>query len=175
MVLRMIALALCAAVLAAACTSGGDEDASAPESTAATLAPTTTVPSTEAPSTTTSTLAALSTVTPPQYQIVSRAPVDEDSTEVGDEVVVLLDSSTYDSLSDIDIFDVIVEVVELFPPITVLHVVDDAAAANVVTDPDASEEAREILDDHYLARLDEGFTITYLGPFASSGTAVLGS
>lgn len=171
MVLRTIALALCAVLLAAACTSERDDDASAPESTAATLAPTTTVASTEASTTTTSTLAPLSTVTPPQYQIVSRAPLDED----GDEVVVLLDPSTYDSLSDIDIFDVIVEVVELFPPITVLHVVDDAAAANVVTDPEASEEAMAILDDHYLARLDEGFTITYLGPFASSGTAILGS
>lgn len=170
MVLRMIAVALCAAVLASACTSGND-DASGSDSTAATLASTTTVPTTEPPTTTTSTLAPLLTVTPPQYQIVSRVPTEEG----GDEVVVLLDPSTYDSLSDIDIFDVIVEVVELFPPIAILHVVDDAVAANVVTDPDASQEARELLADHYLARLDGGFTITYLGPFASSGTAILGS
>ena len=171
MVLRMIAVALCAAVLASACTSGTDDGASGSESTPATLAPTTTVPTTEAPTTTTSTLAPLSAVTPPQYQIVSRVPTEEG----GDEVVVLLDPSTYDSLSDIDIFDVIVEVVELFPPIAILHVVDDAVAANVVTNPDASQEAKESLDDHYLARLDDGFTITYLGPFASSGTTILGS
>lgn len=172
MVQRLIVVALFTALLAAACTSSGNDDEGAgSESTVTTLAPaTTTVPPTVA-STTTSTLAPLSTISPPQYQIVSRAPTDDGR----DEVVVLLDPSTYDSLSDIDIFDVIVEVVELFPPVAILHVVDDEVAANVVADPDASEEAKGVLEDHYLARLDGGFTITYLGPFASSGTAILGS
>jgi hypothetical protein len=110
-------------------------------------------------------------VTLPSYQIVSRAATDEG----GDEVVVLLEPTSYDSLSDIDLFDIIAEVVELFPPVRIMHVVDDPAAARVVVDPDASEEARAILDRHYLARLDEGFRITYLGPFASSGSAILGS
>lgn len=172
MVLRLYLVALIAALLAASCTSSGDDDPGAGSASSVTTLSTTTtvVTSTVAPSTT-STLAPLSTITAPQYQIVSRTPTEEG----GDEVVALLDPTTYDSLSDIDIFDVIVDVVELFPPVTVLHVVDDEVAAIVVVDPDASEAARIVLEDHYLAKLDGGFTITYLGPFASSGTAVLGS
>ena len=172
MVLRLYLVVLIAALVAASCTSSGDEETAAGSaSTVTTLASTSTVATTTIAPTTTSTLAPLSTISVPQYQIVSRTPTEDG----GDEVVVLLDTTTYDSLSDIDIFDVIVEVVELFPPVTILHVVDDEVAANVVSDPDASEEAREVLEDHYLARLDGGFTIIYLGPFASSGTAVLGS
>ena len=66
-------------------------------------------------------------------------------------------------------------VVELFPPVSTLHVVDDSAAANAVADPEAAEAARASLAVHYLARLEEGFRITYLGPFVTSGSAVLGS
>jgi len=172
MVPRLFVVALLTAFLAAACTSsGGDDDESGSGSTVAPLVSTTTVVASTAASTTKSTFAPLSTISPPKYQIVSRSPTEEG----GDEVVVLLDPTTYDSLSDIDLFDVIVEVVELFPPVAIVHVVDDEAAADVVADPEASEAAREVLVDHYLARLDGGFTITYLGPFASSGTAILGS
>jgi len=90
-------------------------------------------------------------------------------------VVVLLDKTSYDSLTDIDLFDIIVEVVELFPPISEVHVVDDVEAANTVTNPDATEAQLQAIESSYLARLENGFTITFLGPFASSGTAVLGS
>ncbi|MDK1011276.1 MAG: hypothetical protein QGM46_08130 [Actinomycetota bacterium] len=93
----------------------------------------------------------------------------------GDTVIVQLDPATYGSLTDIDLYDIIVDVVELFPPISVVHIVDDPAAANIVGDPDASEADRKAVFDNYLARLENGFEITYLGPFASSGTAVLGS
>ena len=34
---------------------------------------------------------------------------------------------------------------------------------------------KRILAVHYLARLEDGFRIVYLGPFEDSGTAVLGS
>lgn len=128
------------------------------------------VPSTTTTSTTT-TLPPIRELTPPEYQIVHRSPTDEG----GDEVVVLLDTTTYDTLTDIDLYDLIAEVVELFPPVSIVHVVDDADAAEVVVDPDASEAERAVLDDHYLARLEGGFTIVYLGPFADSGSAVLSS
>ena len=42
-------------------------------------------------------------------------------------------------------------------------------------DPEAAEAAKASLAVHYLARLEEGFRITYLGPFVTSGSAVLGS
>ena len=171
MVLRLTVAALACALLSASCTSSGDDDEPEPTAPPVTTVSTTSTAITSTEATTSTTSASISTATPPQYQIVSRTPIEEG----GDEVVVLLDPSTYDSLTDIDIFDIIAEVVELFPPVGILHVVDDEEAAIVVVDPDAPEESETVLADHYLARLDDGFTITYLGPFAASGTAVLGS
>lgn len=114
---------------------------------------------------------AASQITPPRYRIVERTTTDAP----GDTVVVLLDDESYDSLTDIDIYDIIAEVVELFPPISEIHVVDDAAAANTVANPEATNVEIAAIQANYLARLDNGFTITYLGPFASAGSAVLGS
>jgi hypothetical protein len=107
----------------------------------------------------------------PDYQIVQRAP----GIDTGDTVVVLLDTTSYETLTDIDLEEVIADVVQRFPPITTVHVIDDVAAANVVGNPDASEAQLEAIADHYLARLDDGFAITFLGPFAPAGATVLGS
>jgi hypothetical protein len=110
-------------------------------------------------------------LTPPEYSIVDRAETDAP----GDTVVVLLDSESYTSLTDIDLYDIMAEVVDLFPPISELHIVDDAAAANTIANPDATPEEIALIGDNYLVRLENGFKITYLGPFAASGTAILGS
>lgn len=168
---RLGAVALAVAALSVACTSR-DSDATTstvPDAQLTTLATTKgTEPGNDSTTTTTT---PKSVLTAPEYKIVDRSP----GAAVGDTVVVLLDTGTYDSLTDLDLFDLIAEVVELFPPIEIVHVVDSAAAANVVGDPDASEADRKAVAANYLARLDSGFKITYLGPFASSGTAVLGS
>lgn len=162
-VVSVTLLAACSPTAAPTTTDGGSRI------TITTIAePQTTTTSTAA---TTTTLPPIRELTAPEYQIVYRQP----SGTVGDEVVVLLDTTTYDTLTDIDLHDIIAEVVELFPPISVLHVVDDADAADVVIDPDASEAERAVLANHYLARLEDGSTIVYLGPFAASGTSVLGS
>lgn len=126
-----------------------------------------------AESTTTSTTTTLPIVelSAPEYQIVRRIPDDDG----GDELVILLDPTSYESLSDIDIQDLFAEVVELFPPVWTAHLVDDPAAVAVVIDDDASTAQLAEIENNYLARLDKGFEITYLGPFAESGTGVLGS
>lgn len=165
---RLTVLLIATGCVAAACTSSSD---AADTTTSSPQTITTIAPSTSAEPTTTTTLAPITELSAPEYQIVSRSPLEEG----GDEVVVLLDPTSYDSLTDIDVFELIAEVVEVFPPIGVLHVVDDPTAANVVVDPDASAAARASLDLHYLARLENGSQVTYLGPFASSGTTVLGS
>jgi len=159
-------------VVAAACTSGP----AAETSTTSGQTPLTTLAAdgttaTTSQSTTTTTQAR--ELTPPRYRIVDR--IEGDGESKGDTVVVLLDPASYDSLTDIDLFDIIAEVVELFPPISVIHIVDDPGAANAVANPDASNAEIQAIQANYLARLDDGLKITYLGPFASSGTAVLGS
>ena len=158
------------ATVTSACTSSSVDTTTTTESpTVTTLASSTTTSTTVASPTTT--LAPITQLNAPEYQIVQRIALEGG----GDEVVALLDPSTYESLSDLDVFDIVAEIVDLFPPVTTLHIVDDAAAANTVVDPDASAEARTALQEHYLARLENGFRIIYLGPFASSGSVVLGS
>jgi hypothetical protein len=156
-------------VVAAACTSSP----AAETSTTAGQTPLTTLAADDTTTTSqpTTTTEASRELTPPRYRIVERIEGESE----GDTVVVLLDPTSYDSLTDIDLFDIIAEVVELFPPISVIHVVDDPSAANVVANPDASNAEIQAIQEYYLARLDNGLKITYLGPFAASGTAVLGS
>lgn len=158
-------------VLVSACSPSGSDTA-----TSSTIpAPVTTLAATEdpgsAPDTTTTTEEPKTILSAPEYKIVQRTP----GTNSGDTVVVLLDPATYNSLTDIDLYDLIAEIVELFPPIASIHIVDSEAAASVISDPDASQADRNSVSPNYLARLENGFQITYLGPFASSGTAVLGS
>ncbi len=168
---RVISMTVILAVIGVACTSS-DSDAT---TSSARDVPVTTLTTTEdsQPETDTTTTAAepKSILTAPEYRIVDRISGEGE----GDTVIVLLDPASYDSLTDLDLYDLIAEVVELFPPVAIVHIVDDARAGDVVGDPDASEADLEAVAMNYLARLDSGFRITYLGPFASSGTAVLGS
>jgi hypothetical protein len=162
----MVVLAAVFATVSAGCSSSADTTTTITETAVVTTLPSTTT--TTSPSTT---LPPIAELTPPAYRIVERLPTDGP----GDEVVVLLDPSSYDTLTDLDLYDLIAEVVELFPPIATLHVVDDAATANAVAASDTSTTETPPPSEHYLARLENGFRIVYLGPFASSGTAVLGS
>ena len=164
----MVVLAAVVLTVSAGCSSSAEPATTIAEPVVVTTLPSTTTTSTTSPSTT---LPPISPLTPPAYRIVERVPTEGP----GDEVVVLLDPSSYDTLTDLDLYDLIAEVVELFPPIATLHVVDDAAAANAVAVSDTSTTATPVPSEHYLARLENGFRIVYLGPFAASGTAVLGS
>ncbi len=154
-------------LVATACQSSADDTTTTTGSPLLTLPPATTPPT----SSTSTTLPPVEQLSSPEYQIVQRTV----SEGAGDTVVVLLDTSSYETLTDIDLEEVIADVVQRFPPIATVHVIDDPAAANVVGDPDASEEQIAAISDHYFARLDDGFTITFLGPFAPAGATVLGS
>jgi len=157
------------AIVIVSCSSSSD--------TTTTTSTTTTTTTTTVPTTTTTTAPTTTTTLPqeapafPEYRVAERiiAP------ETGDTVVLLLDPASYTSLSDLDLYDVIADAVDRFPPILVAHVVDspDAVEAVLLEQPDEDQEL--ILANHYLARLEDGFRIVYLGPFEESGTAVLGS
>ncbi len=152
-------------VVVAGCTLGSVE-------TTTTTAPppsTTTPPTTS--STTTTTLAPLPDPTFPDYTIAQRI---EDA-QNGDTVVVLLDANSYTLLTDIDLYNVIADVVERFPPVYEAHVIDSLPAADLVFIEDPTDEQLQILAEHYFAKLEEGFRIVYQGQFAELGTTVLGS
>lgn len=162
--------AVAAVFVLAACTSSSDD------TTTTTAEPVTTSTITVEESTTTTvadttTTSQINQLTPPEYEIVQRQPLEEG----GDEVVVLLDPASYQSLTDLDIYDIIAEVVDDYPPVSIMHVADSPEAAIVLGNPESSSSDIDSIEDNYLARLDNGTDVTYLGPFASSGEAVLGS
>jgi hypothetical protein len=165
---KRIVLIAAVALVVAACQGGAaDTTTSTTGSSLVELPP----PPTTLVEVTTTTLAPIDELSAPEYQIVKRVPGEG----AGDELVVLLDPTSYETLTDIDIQDLIAEVVEFFPPVSILHVVDDPAAVNIVGNPEATPEEIESIEVHYLARLDNGVEITYLGPFSESGSGVLGS
>ncbi len=152
------------AILGAGCSFGGSE-------TTTTTEPIVESTTTSPPETTTTTLAPLSAPSFPSYSIVKRI----ENPDEGDTVVVLLDSTSYTILSDIDLYDVLADVVDRFPPIFEAHVVDSQAAADAVLAEAPTEEELQTLSEHYLVRLEDGFRIVYQGPFDELGTSVLGS
>lgn len=165
---KRIVLLVGVSLIVAACQGGAAETTtSTTESSLVELPP----PPTTLVEVTTTTLAPIDELSAPQYQIVKRTPGEG----TGDELVVLLDPTSYETLTDIDIQDLIAEVVEFFPPVSILHVVDDPEAVEIVSNPEATPEELASIEVHYLARLDNGVEITYLGPFSESGSGVLGS
>ena len=175
---RALSCVLGLALFCAAC-SGDDAEASSSTTSSTSAAPVTSIPAPES-TTSTSTAAPTSTTTTsvdpfgqaslPEYTIVSREAGAD-----GDTIVVLLDENSVTSLTDIDLQNVLVDVVERFPPILTAHIVDDATAteAVLVAIPTAAEQ--ELLDRYYLVRLEEGFRIVFTGPFSDTPTTILGS
>ena len=152
--------ALTATSEAAAITTLGETGgASSDTSDAKTTTSTTTTTTTEAPE-----------LGYPEYSIISRETSDN-----GDIVVVLLDRDTYESLSDIDVHNVMSDLVEQFAPVYEAHIVETQAAADALFVEEPTEDEQTALDNGYIARLEEGFRIVYVGPLSDSGVAILGS
>lgn len=167
-----------ALVLVASC-SGDEEPAEEALTVTTTAAPITTLgdtadTSSSAAAQTSSTTTTTTTVQPPlgfpEYSIISR-----EASEDGDIVVVLLDRTTYESLSDIDVYNVMSDLVEQFAPVYEAHIVESQAAADAVFVEDRTEAQQTALDNGYVARLEEGFRIVYSGPLEDNGVAILGS
>jgi hypothetical protein len=155
------------ALIGTACSFGAEETTTteAPAEVTTTTTPVTTI------AVTTTTLEALAGPTFPDYTIARRVG----TTDGRDSVVVLLDPSSYQILSDVDLYDVVADVVDRFPPIFQAYVVDSPEAADAVLAEEPTEEQLQILSEHYLLSLEEGFRLVYHGPFAELGTSVLGS
>ncbi|NNF65673.1 MAG: hypothetical protein HKN07_15625 [Acidimicrobiia bacterium] len=173
---RKVTMLLAVLLLTTAACNRGDADSTS-TTTTSTLAATGAVTLAPATTTTSTTEAVDTTVADPppelglpEYQIISRTPG-----EGGDTVVILLDPTSYDLLTDLDIQNVIGDVVERFPPILEAYVVDSNEVAEAVLLADPSEEQAALLDQHYFARLEEGFRMVFVGEFSAAGDAILGS
>ena len=162
--------------LVASCSGDDDavDDSAAATTSGATI--TTLADAVEATGSATATTASTTTSTTspelsfPEYQIISR-----EASESGDVVVVLLDTTTYESLSDIDVHNVMSDLVELYAPVYEAHIVESQAAADALFVEEPTEAQQTALDNDYIAHLEEGFRIVYVGPLEASGVAILGS
>jgi hypothetical protein len=167
-----------AMLLVASCSGGDDAEDEATTSTtvAATITTLTAtgdgtqVASADTTTTTTTTTTEAPELSFPEYRIISR-----EATDNGDIVVVLLDPNTYESLSDLDIHNVMSDLVEQFAPVFEAHVVETQVAADALFVEDPTEEQATALANDYIARLEEGFRIVYVGRFAEIGVTILGS
>jgi hypothetical protein len=177
--LRFVLSCVVGVALAIVACSGDDaEPSSTTVASTTSAAPVTSVQPVE--STSTTTVAPSSTTTTsvdpsggasfPEYAILSRELGDE-----GDTIVVLLDEDSYDSLTDIDLQNVLVDVVDRFPPVLFAHVIDDAVASEAVLASEPTAEQQDLLDRHYLVRLEDGFRVVFAGDFADTPSTILGS
>ncbi|MEA2023581.1 MAG: hypothetical protein U9N79_04730 [Actinomycetota bacterium] len=162
-------LLIVTALVVVSCSSSDE-----PASTITTTTFTTTTSTTLSPATTTSSTTTTSVpreVSFPEYRIAERIV----SPETGDTVVLLLDPDSYTILSDLDLYEVIADAVDRFPPIFEAHVVDSQDAVSAVLAETPDEDQKKTLELHYFVRLEDGFRIVYVGPFEDSEDAVLGS
>ena len=97
----------------------------------------------------------------PLYDIAHRSPGDN-----GDLLVIVLEAAG-DGISDHDLEQVILDVVDTFGPVAEAHIVDDPAVLELVlADPaDLTDEEQAQLDSHYLLRLIDGTSVSFQGPF----------
>jgi hypothetical protein len=178
---RFLLLAVFLALVAVGCSrdSGEGTTTSLDSVTTTSFAPasSSSSPSTTAPATTVaSTAPASSTSTnpgqipEPEWTISQRTEGDDGAT-----VVVLLDPESYERITDIDLQNIIEDVIEMFPPIYEVHIVDSQEAADVVVSEVIDTDDQAILGAHYFARLEEGFRIVFVGPFEDFGITILGS
>ncbi len=163
-------LLIATALVIVSCTSSNEPAATTTSTAPTTTSTTITIATTITTSSTTTTFVP-SMPSFPEYRIAERII----SVETGDTVILLLDPTSYTSLSDLDLYDVIADAVGRFPPIFEAHVVDSQDAASAVLAEEPDEEQRKALDQHYFVRLEDGFRIVYVGPFDGADDAVLGS
>lgn len=168
--MRMIVLLISGLVAIAACSSGDDDTTTLPEDLSTTQSSAvaagggsddsdddSTAESTPVEETTTTTEAPML----PSYDIAHRSPGDN-----GDLLVIVLEAAS-DGISDHDLEQVILDVVDTFGPVAEAHVIDDPSVLELVlADPaDLTDEEQAQLDSHYLLRLIDGTSVSFQGPF----------
>ena len=118
----------------------------------------------------TTTVATLGGVEFPSYSIEERI-----EGEAGDTLVILIDPDFDDALTDIDLQQLLSEVVDEFAPVREAYVVSSEEAAAIVLLDDISVAQQAVLDQHFWARLEEGFRILFEGPFAGEAPLLISS
>jgi hypothetical protein len=159
---RFVILILVLGLVATACNRGDDAE----------LTTTTTVSSSPSQTSTTSTdsgpdgetTTTLATGAPPEYQIIAGNSGEG-------EYVVLIDPGAY---SEQDLRNIMEVMVDEYAPVTV-HLIDSEEASELVLIDEVTEAEQGILDAHYFARIVDGTTLEFLGPYSDLDPVYIGS
>jgi len=157
---RFLILILALALVAAACNRG--DDAELTTTTAGQLQTTTTTGTNGGVDGETTTTAA--GAEPPEYEIIA-------GDSGAGEYVVLIDPGTY---SQQDLQNVMEGIVDEYAPLAA-HLIDSEDARDLVLKDEVTEAEQAILDAHYFARIVDGTTLEFLGPYADLGSVYIGS
>ena len=159
---RFVILFLAVALVASACNRGDDADLTT--TTAGSQSTTTTASTTTGGGTDGETTTTADAVDPSAYEIIAG---DSGS----DEYVVLVEPGTY---SEQDLRNIMEDFVDVYAPVTA-HLIDSEDARDLVNKDDLTETEQELLDAHYFARIVEGTTLEFLGPYAELEPVHIGS
>jgi hypothetical protein len=156
-------LLMALALLAAACNRGDDAE---PTTTTATGIQTTTT----AASTTTDDGTDDGTTTTTGAGGVSGYDIIAGDSGSG-EYVVLVEPGTY---TEQDLRNIMEDVVDEYAPVAA-HLIDSEEVRELVLSDELTDAEQELLDTHYFARVVEGTTLEYLGPYAEFDSVHIGS
>jgi hypothetical protein len=158
-------LILVLALIGFACNRGDDTELTtttegeAQTTTTTTVAGSTTDDGTEEETTTT-----VGTVEVPDYEIIAG---DSGSAEY----VVLVEPGAY---TEGDIRNIMEDVVDELAP-AAAHLVDTEEAGALVLQDEVTAAEQELLDAHYFARIVDGTTLEYVGPYSDVESVYIGS
>jgi ABC-type amino acid transport substrate-binding protein len=158
---RSVILILALALLAAACSRGDDAELTTTTDNPVLITTSTTTSGGGSDGETTTTVAGTE---PPEFEIIAG------NTGEG-EYVVLIDPGTY---TEQDLRNLMVGFVDDYAP-TTAHLIDSEDARDLVLLGEVTEAEQAILDAHYFARIVDGTTLEFLGPYADLEPVYIGS
>jgi hypothetical protein len=156
-------LVLVFALVAVACNRSDDAELTTTTTAASRITTITTTATTEG-GTEDETTTTAEAVEVPGYDIIAGDPGSG-------EYVVLVEPGSY---TEQDLRNIMEDVVDEYAPVTA-HLIDSEEVRELVLMDELTESEQELLDAHYFARIVEGTTLEYLGPYAEFETVLIGS
>ncbi len=158
---RSVILILALALVVAACSKGDDTELTTTTDGGVLQTTSTTVSGNGTDGETTTTVAGTE---PPEYEIIAG--------DTGEgEYVVLIDPGSY---TEQDLRNLMEGIVDEYAPVTA-HLIDSEDARALVLQDEVTEAEQAILDAHYFARIVDGTTLEFLGPYSDLDPVHIGS
>ena len=161
---RFLILVLALALIAAACNRGDDADLTTTTAPAAQTTTTTTPGTTAGGGSDGETTTTVEAFDPTDYDIIA-------GDSGADEFVVLVEPGTY---TEQDLRNIMEDVVDEYAPVTA-HLIDSEDARDLVGKDSLTDAEQELLNAHYFARVVEGTTLEFLGPYSALEPVHIGS